>query len=432
MGVTAAARVAFGRDQHMLAERGQMMTTQRTAIRRRLSIRRTAHRPPAGGRRAGHTSIVAPLAATLAATVALGVGVALARAERARRAERERRADDRRFALLRQERLGDGLRRMALGQLDIAIELLEGRRAAISPERAVHEVRKALKRLRALIRLLADELGEHVCARESALLRNAGVRLAHARDAEVMLNTLDDLLARHPGELARRRGVLRLRARLQRERDGAAALALADDATRTGVLGDLRALRARVADWQLADPGGIEPVEAALERLYRQGRRRRRRAQKASGDRPRARALHAWRKRVKDLRYVAEMLDRAGDPHARSAPGKRGRRRGKRESAEAAYIRRVARRADALGELLGEEHDLALLAARVRAEAKAGHSSGAPGAGTRRLLLKLIKRRRAALRRQALRDGERLYASKPRRFVRRVRSAEALGLLSRR
>src|ERR1700760_193174 len=101
-----------------------MMTTKRTAIRRRLSIRRTAHRPPWGLRKLGHGSIVAPLAATFAATVALGVGVALARAERERRAARERADRERRFAPLAEERLGDSLQRIALGQLDVAIEAL--------------------------------------------------------------------------------------------------------------------------------------------------------------------------------------------------------------------------------------------------------------------------------------------------------------------
>ena len=113
------------------------------------------------------------------------------------------------------------------------------------------------------------------------------------------------------------------------------------------------------------------------------------------------------------------------------APGKRGRKLA-RAGGKAAYIRRVARRADDLGELLGEEHDLALLAARVRAEAKAGRASGPPGAGTRRVLLRLIARRRRKLRRRALRDGERLYGRAPEKFVRRVRAAAALGSLSRR
>jgi CHAD domain-containing protein len=338
---------------------------------------------------------VAPLAATVAMTLALGVGVALARTERERRALRKRERERRQFAPLKQEPLGSGHRRMALGQLDVAIEALEGGAAKASPEERVHEARKALKRLRALVRLLRDELGEQTYERESALLRDAGRHLARARDAEVLLSTLEDLIARHPGKLASRRGVLRLRARLQQERDGAAELALADCATHAGTLSELRALRARVSGWQLAEPGEIEAVEPALERLYGRGRKRMRRAAEAKGDTRRMRTLHEWRKRVKDLRYAAEMLG----------------------------VREVAKRADDLGELLGEEHDLAVLAQRVRREAKAGRASGAPGRRSRKLLLKLIAKRRRKLRKRALRDGQRLYARKPARFVRRVRKA---------
>jgi CHAD domain-containing protein len=361
--------------------------------------------------------------------VAVGVGMALARAERERRAASERRARDRRFALLVGERVGEGLRRMALGQLDLAIESLEGRDAASSPEKRVHEARKALKRLRALLLLVRDELGERAYARDSALVRRTGKRMAQARDAEVLLSTLDDLIKRHPQKLGSRRGVQRLRARLETERDGAAELALADGATRAGVLDDLRALRVRVAGWQLADPGGIEVVEAALASMYGKGRRRMHRAERAG--RARGRKLHEWRKRVKDLRYAAEILQRS-EPHGGRAAGKPAKRARKRSSAEAAVLANVARQADELGELLGEEHDLAVLAERVRAEAKSTRASGAPGPGTRKALLKLIAQRRKRLRKRALRDGGRLFAAKPKSFVRRVRAAAALAAVSRR
>ena len=98
---------------------------------------------------------------------------------------------------------------MALGQLDLAIEALADRGSGGSPERGVHEARKALKRLRALMRLLEDELGAGAYARESAVLRDAGARLATARDAEVMLRTLERLIERNPKRLAKRRGVQR-------------------------------------------------------------------------------------------------------------------------------------------------------------------------------------------------------------------------------
>jgi CHAD domain-containing protein len=418
----------------MLAERGQMMTTERTAIRRRLAIRRTAHRPPWSGRKLGHGSIVAPLTATLAATVALGVGVALARAERERRASGRMRARSGRFGLLADERVGEGLRRMALGQLDVVIEAIEGRDGAPSPQKRVHEARKALKRLRALLRLVRDELGDDAYTRESAIVREAGRRLARARDAEVLLSTMDGLVKRHPKKLGRRRGVRRLRARLRIERDGAAELALSESAARAGPLEDLRAMRARVGAWELAGAGGIEAIEPALQRLYGTGRRRMRRAARAGG--ARGRRLHEWRKRVKDLRYVAEMLQRSdqeGVGRLRDRVGAKASKRARRAAnAETEFIGELARRADELGELLGEEHDLAVLVERVRSEAKATRASGAPGPGTRRALLGLIAKRRRRLRKRALRKGRRLYARKPKRFVRRMRAAAALGSLSRR
>jgi CHAD domain-containing protein len=403
----------------MLAERGQMLRTKRTSIRRRLAVRRTAHRPPSSWRQVGHSSIVAPVAATLAATVAIGVGVALARVERERRAGAKRRKRERRFGLNADERPGVGLRRIALGQIDVAVEALRGAGGG-SPEERVHEARKALKRLRALLRLLADELGERAYERESAVVRDAGRRLAGARDAEVLLRTLDGLLERQP-KLGRRRGVRRLRARLRRERDGAAERALAAGAAGGGVLVELLALRMRIAAWQLDGGDGLDALAPALARIYGKGRRRMWRASRAGG-RSRGRRLHEWRKRVKDLRYVAEMLERA-DTDTRTR-GKRAKKARRQTRAQAKFVGDLAHRADDLGELLGEEHDLAVLAERVRTEARTG-AAGAPGRRSRKALLKAIERRRKRLRKRALRDGAKLYGRKPKRFVRRMRRASA-------
>jgi hypothetical protein len=74
-----------------------------------------------------------------------------------------------------------------------------------------------------------------------------------------------------------------------------------------------------------------------------------------------------------------------------------------------------------LGELLGEEHDLAVLAERVRASGD--RFEGEERA--REALLKLIARRRKRLRRRALRQGERLYRRTPKRFLARTRGAYA-------
>lgn len=132
VGMPAPARIALGSYQHVLAERWQTMTAEWAAIRRGLAIRRAPHRPPRGGRKTRrHRPILAPAssissrAASLAGTlVVLGMGVALAKAERERRAATRARMA-RRTSLLVGEPPAVGLRRVLLGQLEVAIELLE-------------------------------------------------------------------------------------------------------------------------------------------------------------------------------------------------------------------------------------------------------------------------------------------------------------------
>jgi CHAD domain-containing protein len=441
VGVPAAAGVAFGGDQYVLAERGEMMAANWTAVRRRLAIRRTAHRPPLGARQAGHDSILAPLAATIAATAAVGLGVALAQAERTRRSAKRRRKHERRFRQLPGEPLGEALRRMALGQLDLAIELLgDDRGAGAQPgkrksakrgkehrgkrhgkggadtldARAIHDTRKALKRLRALVGLLREELGEQQYKREHKILRDAARRLASVRDAEVMVETLDALIEGGPRKLGRRRPIVELRKRLAAERTAAARRTAADRTTRAQVLDDLRGMRERARWWELPEQPGIAIVEHDLRRVYRQGHRRMRRIERTKGDkrgkggaRPRSgkrskggrdqtRATHQWRKRVKDLRYAAEILD----------------------------LRPLARRADKLGELLGEEHDLALLAEMLPPPGRAPFKDKR-GKRARKALLEQIARKRRKLRKRALREGGRLYRRKPKKFTRRVRRVHA-------
>ncbi len=410
-----------------------MKTANRTAIRRGLAIGRAAYRPPRSRRKLGHRPILAPWSATLAAGVAVGLAVALTRAARGRRPASLTR-EDRRLGLAPGEPPLDGLQRMALGQIDIAIEQLqrasgdsassirrERKRAregtgasekrATGGASAVHETRKALKRLRALLRLLERELGADTYAHEDAAVRDIGRRLSGARDAQVMLDTLDGLVDRHPRKLARRKGVRRLRRALLAERERVERETLGEGEELARALAQLHDLRERVLAWRLSghDPA-TKLVDRDLRDLYAQGRKRFRRARRRDGKD--VRMMHRWRKRVKDLRYAAEMLERR--PAAR-----------KKRGSTSSRLQRLAERADTLAELLGEDHDLAVLAERVRAEAKPrgrrGKKSQRVGRATRKQLLELIARRRRKLRRRALSEGERLYRRSPKKFARRIR-----------
>jgi CHAD domain len=346
--------------------------------------------------------------------MAVSVGVALAKAGRDRRTARQRR-HNRQFGLAPGEPLADALPRIALGQVDLTLELLASENGALNAK-AVHETRKALKRLRALLRLVEQQLGEQQFARENDALRNTAQRLSSARDAEVMLGTLDALLASHPRKLGRRRGVLKLRKRMLEEQQRVQRATLSDPATRTALVAELNGFRARVAAWTLADRPRIALVERDLTRLYRQGQKRHLRVLRGKGQQ--TIAMHQWRKRVKELRYAAEILQRRDTSQRRSAEER---------------LRKVARRADALGELLGEEHDLALLAQHLRDGKRARSRANRPQTQrgvrqqtwrtprkTRKALLKAIAKRRQELRKQALRDGARLYRHSPKKFLRHL------------
>ena len=71
------------------------------------------------------------------------------------------------------------------------------------------------------------------------------------------------------------------------------------------------------------------------------------------------------------------MRRRCSTPATTARRGKPGRRRRPRSE----ELHELAARADELGEMLGEEHDLAMLAERVRGRG-AGRAAGAP-AGAR-------------------------------------------------
>ena len=142
--------------------------------------------------------------AQLAAGLVAGAGAAIA----ATKAALERREDggaepveDRTYRLRRKEPAPDGIRRVARGRADDALEQLrEGAEGDLSP--AVHEARKDLKKLRSVLRLVRDDLGDAVYRSENVRFRDAGRMLSGARDAQVKLETLAALRERFDDRLS--------------------------------------------------------------------------------------------------------------------------------------------------------------------------------------------------------------------------------------
>jgi CHAD domain-containing protein len=335
------------------------------------------------------------LPALAAGVVASGGALAAGKLVHDRGAERAQRRRTR-YRLRPDEGASEGIRRVARGQLELASNRLtdSGRKEM---GEAIHEARKSLKRLRAVVRLARDPLGDDIYRQENRTFRDAGRKLSDVRDAQVIRETLDGLTDRYGDELPE--GAFNgLRDALDAEAQAAHERVRDDTAATDELVGTLDAAHTRVATWPLPEDGDGRILVPGFRRIYRRGRR----ALLAAGADPSTENLHELRKRAKDLWHAAQVL-RPAYPKG---------------------LKQLGRRAHVLSDRLGDDHDLAVLldAARERAVAL--------GPGELALLRALVDRRRARLRRDALARGRRVYARKPRVWARRLearmsRSGEA-------
>jgi CHAD domain-containing protein len=285
--------------------------------------------------------------------------------------------DEPSFRLHAGESLRTAVRRIAAAEVDAIIAALEGR----TGEDTVHEVRKATKRLRALLRLVRDHLGPVRYDRENRAFRDAARALSPVRDAEVLVATVDRLAAgggRRPRILASLR-------RAARARLDAAAKHGDSRAVRRRIAARMRRARARVRAWPIRDDGW-NALRDGVQRVYGRGRRRWR----AAAAKPSVSKLHEWRKRAKDLRYALDLLEPLW-------PG---------------MMKALADEADALADRLGEDHDLALLRRFALEAARDGTDQ--------REQLALIDAARRKLQADAWAVAARIYEARPPRFTRRL------------
>jgi CHAD domain-containing protein len=288
------------------------------------------------------------------------------------------------YGLKRREGAGEGLRRIALGRAEKALEELreagDGGRLADS----IHGARKDLKKLRAVLRLSRDELGPKLFRTENRRYRDAGRLLSSSRDAEVKLATVVALRHRFETAFPSEAGH-EWEGALQRERDEVAGAAerLREAIERAARM--IEAGRDRIADWPLNEDSW-RLVGPGLTWSYRSGRQ----ALKRTLDDPGTESVHQWRKRTKDLWYQLRIVRKAWPE----------------------LLDSMVEQAHDLADRLGDHHDLAVLE-----EDLAGREIE-----QRAAFEKLIAQRQGELLEEALEIGRRLYAEKPKAFSRRMKS----------
>ena len=285
------------------------------------------------------------------------------------------------FRLKLREPLPEGLKRVFCEQIDSALHCCQN--PAKQRGVTVHEVRKHLKKLRAAMRLAIGVVGKNCHAEENRCVRDIGRLVSDLRDAQVRLQTfiqLRDKAAKNSQQLFPRTEELLV---LERESFSAAFAGWQKEA-----IPQLESLKGRLMAWPL-DGLDMKEICNAVCKIYRRGQR----ALAKAIDDPEPENFHGWRKRVKDVWYELRILQ----PLNRTV------------------LEEMAYDAEILGELLGSEHDLEFLRARLERE------NGDEALGNELAKLqKLISKRTKRLRLDALELGRRFYAEPSKAFAKRI------------
>jgi CHAD domain-containing protein len=268
------------------------------------------------------------------------------------------------------------------GQLEGAVESLS---VTVPDERpaAIHDARKRLKKARSALRMVRGSVGRATARRLNDELRAIAATLSDRRDADVLVETVDALHARFPGRVP----AATFEALGNRLAQQAAAAGADDD--NADQIARLEAVREALKE---ADFSRVrwKSVGQGIDRAYRRGRKGYKGASHAS-----TAGLHRWRKRAKDLWYHHRLIKDANP------------------SVVAAY----AKDAHQLSDLLGDDHDLAVVRATI-----VHQDPPATAPVDLDPMVDLIDARRAELQAQARELARRLYAESPKAFSRRTRT----------
>jgi len=275
--------------------------------------------------------------------------------------------------------IGKEARRVLIEQIERAEKRLRsGEDRAVS----VHEARKHFKRFRAGLRLLRPAIGENAYQRENAAMRDTARLLAGARDAHVQLQTLAKIEAEHG--LDRESDTRELRHALETQATENSATTL--DAAIKDALGRLKSGRGRVAKLKIAADADL--IARGLKRGHREARNA---LEEARAD-PSDETWHELRKCVQ--RHWRQM--------------------GLLNAAWPEYFGARAKAAKHLSALLGDDHDLAVLAA---------HLDGPLNQAVTRERAEAVKacarKSQSRLRSIAIMEADRLLSDRPADFARR-------------
>ncbi|MFT3729889.1 MAG: CHAD domain-containing protein [Hyphomicrobium sp.] len=276
------------------------------------------------------------------------------------------------------EPIEKGVRRIAREQLDVALTELGGEH--VGPKN-VHECRKSLKRLRALMRLVAGSVGDKKARRRIKSLGEIAQLLSARRDQTVMLGTIEKL-SRDVAGAAEVFAPLKAGLTGQKAADPETLDPKIAERARLLLLQESK----KFARMELGKRG-FAALAGGLEASYRQGRK----ASSYAYEEPTDENFHDLRKAVQWHWRQMSLLAKA-------------------------WPEEFAVRVDAareLSQLLGDDHDLAILIA-------AASKSDTMTAEQKEGAVAICRHQQEILRATAEYRAARLFAEKPEAFIGRV------------
>jgi CHAD domain-containing protein len=296
------------------------------------------------------------------------------------------------FALRSGESISKGLKRSLVSDLKRALREVD----ALNSEGHIHELRKRIKRMRALLRLVHQNIGSQAFHCVDARLQKAGKQLAELRDAEVSLTTLEGLKNDRVVRI-QPKAVQTLLEQLATRHKAALIRLLGHKHRIRHIKQRLKESKRDVGRWKLGS--GWQLIQAGIIATYNTSQNC---LANAIAD-PSIEKLHSWRKEVKCLWHQMQFI------HALH-----GRR-----------VSRLEKRLHDLATALGDDHDLAILAQVVidnREEVDI--SSCALSFAT------AAKKKRLKLQEQAFTLGRHLFQQSSEGFDRHLRNGKPLRRVS--
>jgi len=290
-----------------------------------------------------------------------------------------------RFQINTQITLEESLKGILIGRISFIMDQIRRQEDA---HKTIHEVRRSIKRIRAVLRLIRDEIGYSHYLRENLFYRDVARRMAPVRDSYVLCQTVKSLETNHPDLISvNHYACLMDHLSLQIEKDLERFMESSGDFKQ--VLEDITQARERI-DQYCELRNGYVSIRKGIRRVYRRGRIHHSRI----GPPFDVDLFHEYRKNSKYLQFQMELI----------------------QPVYPKLLKAYAGTIDKHTELLGDLRDYDRLDLYIQNALPKEIPST-----TRKKLLEMIRHQKEDMLVKILSKSQMIYAEKPKEFIKRIK-----------